>query len=265
MMTSGVFAGYVRPAIVSPESDDHNPSKSTDTPPDLKHTATASMPENKSESVTLDKPVWGDEASAELILAIKNDNPDDVQRLLKHQQFDMNARNKKGNTLLMFASKCKSSGVVDLLLKRPDVDANATNDRGKTALMIAAGGGHAEVAKTLIDDGRVNLDAQDPEGKTALMLAILCHNKEAIRKLANSNADLNIQDNCGETALMYVIRSQSIKSTKQLLRNSRIKIDLKNNKGETAHDIAKKVCLKPEIPACLHPHTNIHSDWVIQL
>jgi ankyrin repeat protein len=62
------------------------------------------------------------------------------------------------------------------------VDINAKNRRGQTALMFAALKGHIEVVKEMIAGG-VDVNAIDKEGTTALMRASLRGHVEAVKAL----------------------------------------------------------------------------------
>ena len=56
----------------------------------------------------------------------------------------------------------------------------------------------------------------------------------------NIGADLNMKDHTGYTILMWTVESNDIRISQKLLSNPNININLKNNEGDTALDIALK-------------------------
>ncbi|TNJ28659.1 Kinase, NEK [Giardia muris] len=86
-----------------------------------------------------------------------------------------------------------------------------SNFRGKTSLMKAAIAGDLETALASIHEARL----QDITGMTALMLAIM-HRHRAVAEIL-INAELNIQDGSGWTALMWAVHMGDMYSVQMLL------------------------------------------------
>ena len=100
-------------------------------------------------------------------------------------------------------------------------------------------------------DVDINIKNNDGNEETALMYASMYSTKglpiEIIKILLDNNADPNLQNRFGETALMYAIESSNmvssnristIKVIKLLLENG-ADINLQNIYGHTAYDLAK--------------------------
>ena len=96
-------------------------------------------------------------------------------------------------------------------------------------------------------DKIIDVNIIDPSnGCTLLMIIYIFFNRDIIYfnqyfdKIIDNGADLNIQDNNGYTILMWLVESNDIPISKKLLLNPNIDINLKNNEGDTALDIALK-------------------------
>jgi len=77
---------------------------------------------------------------------------------------------------------------------------NVRNKSGETPLHVAAVAGSKEVLELLITNG-ADLNAANPRGRTPLHLAAEKHGKSAVEVLACHGADVNIKDKYGETPL----------------------------------------------------------------
>ena len=106
-----------------------------------------------------------------LFQSVKNFNYAEVKRLIESGA-DVNARDKRGYTAIIWASAWRQTEIVKLLLEA-GADANAQGDRDRrTALMHASASGdeYIEMVKLIIEAG-ADVNAQDENGYTALMLA----------------------------------------------------------------------------------------------
>jgi len=97
------------------------------------------------------------EASAELVGALLD------------RRANVRARDRLGNTVLMYASRGGTPETVRLLLDR-GADVNARNDAGFTPLLIAVTSGGADIVALLLDRG-ADVTAADKQGRTATRLA----------------------------------------------------------------------------------------------
>ena len=81
-------------------------------------------------------------------------------------------------------------------------DASAINMMtGQSALIYAANNGNAPITNLLLENG-ANVNDQDNEGNTPLMIASERGHPETVKLLIESGANMNAQDNYKRTALM---------------------------------------------------------------
>ncbi|OEJ14534.1 hypothetical protein BFL38_05715 [Brachyspira hampsonii] len=145
-----------------------------------------------------------------LLLSLDNEHPDyryyyyknensSAAEFLINNGADINVTNEDGETPLMYASKVHNIKVVELLIQK-GADINAFNDYGNTALIY--GVNNLETVKLLVENGAdINFYKG---GSTALISACeYSHerNIDVIKYLVSKNADINAQDNEGNTAL----------------------------------------------------------------
>ena len=71
------------------------------------------------------------------------------------------------------------------------VDVNSRDSRGKTALIWAARYGHAKVAKILLESSDINVKEKDEDGTTALILAAMYGHENVTRLLLENLANVN--------------------------------------------------------------------------
>ena len=144
-----------------------------------------------------------------------------VLRYLEKNQgkkdFDINMRDKDGNTPLILASASGHKDVVNALLQVPGIKIDARRlGTGMTALMYAAAWGHKHVVHVLVKAG-AKISIKDYEGRTAVMLAASSGQVDIIRELGSTvytnrgeqawRKLVDMQDEKGKTALMYACLS----------------------------------------------------------
>jgi ankyrin repeat protein len=129
------------------------------------------------------------------------------------------------------------TAVKDLLAKGANV--NARDDKGQTALLwVAPARDNPEMAQLLIDKG-ADVNAKDNEGETALMIAASQSNPGILAALIEAGAEVNAQSNSGRTALMAAAARANLEEIKILLAKD-ADLKLKDNKGKFAFDYAKE-------------------------
>ena len=146
-----------------------------------------------------------EQLAEELIVAVRNDNAAEVQRLI-------------------------ATGA------SPDT----TADNGRAALMIATRLGHAEVAKVLLDGG-ANPNVKNSDGESALHEVAFRGDAEAVKMLLAAGANPNARNQFGSHPLFHAAFTRSVESIKALLDGG-AKPTLVNCDGDTPLSSAKFGC-----------------------
>jgi TPR repeat protein len=82
-----------------------------------------------------------------------------------------------------------------------------------------------------------DVNARSQDGYTPLMYAVAKGNPEVVREILSGGADVNIQSTTGWTALMFAAKDKP--EMLELLLEFGPDLTLKNNVGQSAHDIAE--------------------------
>jgi len=215
--------------------------------------------------------------SKDVYYSAKNNCPDILSKLLE-KTVDINALTE-GQTALCAACREGHEYVVRLLLDN-GADPNVPNDIGTTALHFAVDGHrHTSTAKMLLSAG-ADIDASDRDGASALFtpcargksvfvklllsrganpnigtvgphihtwypIHAACRglHYDAVKLLLEYNADVNLRDEFGESALHYAVSMYSTDSDKrtdlvQLLHDAGANVNAASEKGETPLYIA---------------------------
>lgn len=145
------------------------------------------------------------------------------------------AQENKANQIFDIARKGTLHELKELLQSYP-LAIDMPNDAGYNALTLACYNSNNEVAKYIVEQTK-NINANNGYG-TALMAATVKGNIELVEYLIQHNADMNISDANGKTALHYAVVFNSYEIVEFLIKAG-AKFDLKDNRGNTAKDYAK--------------------------
>lgn len=140
----------------------------------------------------------------------------DMMELLLKKGADPNAKNKDGETALMWA--VQDIEKIKLLLKH-GADVNKASASGNTALLIACvGAAKYETVKLLVDKG-ANPSHKNLRRENALMRAALFGDTATLSLLVKSGNEVDAMDSTGCTALLNAIFNVNRPATLWLLNN----------------------------------------------
>ncbi|GFP88366.1 fibronectin type 3 and ankyrin repeat domains protein 1 [Phtheirospermum japonicum] len=107
---------------------------------------------------------------------------------------------------LLFVARANDVDALRKLIKQPNLDINEKDENGFTAVMVAAAGGHVETFRLLVNAG-ANLETQNNYGETAITLAEKNQNSDGLaildelaRKMVLSGARVRKHTKAGKGA-----------------------------------------------------------------
>ena len=148
---------------------------------------------------------WRDSrGQSPLMWAIEYNNKGTAELFLKQEGIEPDTIIKGGRTVFSFAAELGNNDAVELLLKHRDVNPDSTDGNGRTPLSFAAERGREGVVKLLLEHGNVNPDSLDRNGRKPLSFAAR-EGQESVVRLLLECGDVNPDstDNYNRTPLSF--------------------------------------------------------------
>ncbi|XP_009948906.1 PREDICTED: KN motif and ankyrin repeat domain-containing protein 4 [Leptosomus discolor] len=169
----------------------------------------------------------------------------------------VNLADRNGNTALHYSVSHSNFSIAKLLLDTGVCCVDLQNRAGYTAVMLtplaaAETGEDMEVVMKLLKEGDVNLRAAQG-GQTALMLGVSHERDDMVRALLSCQADVNLQDEEGRTALMVACRQGNANIVRLLLAQPGCQVTLMDKGGNSALSLAQRAAHR-DIAALLRAH-----------
>ncbi|NXO17642.1 KANK4 protein, partial [Oriolus oriolus] len=154
----------------------------------------------------------------------------------------VNLPDRNGNTALHYSVSHSNFPVAKLLLDTGVCCLDLQNRAGYTAVMLTPLAApetrqDMEVVMRLLKEGDVNLRAAQG-GQTALMLGVSHERDDMVRALLACQADVNLQDEEGTTALMVACRQGNADIVRLLLAQPGCQVTLTDKGGNSALSLA---------------------------
>uniref|UniRef100_A0A8C6QJB3 KN motif and ankyrin repeat domain-containing protein 4 n=2 Tax=Nannospalax galili TaxID=1026970 RepID=A0A8C6QJB3_NANGA len=170
----------------------------------------------------------------------------------------VNLADRSGNTALHYSVSHSNFAIVKLLLDTGVCNVDHQNKAGYTAVMItplasAETKEDMAVVWKLLREGNVNIQATQG-GQTALMLGVSHDREDMIQALLSCQADVNLQDHDGSTALMLACHQGNADLVRLLLAHPACDSGLTDKAGHTALSIVLKSPAHVEIAELLQAH-----------
>ena len=166
-----------------------------------------------------------------------------VAALLIDRGAEVNARAVDGSTPLFYAAEADRGAAIRLLLDR-GADPNIPGRKGARPLAAAAYNGSAESVELLLKHG-ADPNALDDDGKSAMIYAAGRAYAPVVELLIAAGVDVNRRYAHGLTALMWAAGHDvsagvdDVEATLKLLIERGAALELKDDRGKTAADIAR--------------------------
>lgn len=197
--------------------------------------------QNKTALQTIETRIVVSEILASALFPTKKDQildefileTDYVEKLPNIEEYYSKIINSQKNILTCSVEKNKYDLVVYLLSKNINIDVHGKN--GWTALMYAVNNSNEDMVKLLLSEN-ANVNSRNGNGGTALMLASYNGNENIVKLLLSKNVDINAQDYDGWTPLMIAVSRNNENIVKLLLPDA--DVNLQNNNGSTALTLA---------------------------
>ncbi|MBX3709916.1 MAG: ankyrin repeat domain-containing protein [Gammaproteobacteria bacterium] len=164
-----------------------------------------------------------------LSIACQISNLELIKKLLSQDERFTNYVDKNGKTAIMLASNEGHAEVVRMLLDA-GADPNI-NVKGFSALLMAAGKGDNEVIKVLLAKG-AKIDIEDELGETPLIFSAVIGHIQVVRTLLENGADINHVNKRGLSPLHYAVISGH-NDIVHLLLSKGAKVDILDKKEHT--------------------------------
>lgn len=175
-----------------------------------------------------------------LVAAVVRGSFAEVQALIAAGASVNDASDLTGMTALMEAINQGETDIA-LYLMAQGAALEAASNLGRTALMFAADTSHEDSGYTLLAAllaHGVNIDAMDDDGNTALSNASWRGHARAVRLLLESGADVNAQSTDGGWTALMGAAENTYGDVVELLLAHKARLDLVNEDGDTALDLA---------------------------
>ncbi len=173
------------------------------------------------------------ELSKEIILSAKNN--------LSQEEFNLfiNCRTNKGQTALHYASFVGNIKLIKLLFQN-GADISIKTNNNFNVLQLAVMGNKVTSLYYFIKKYEIDINSKDSKDNTCLHLATYFNSKKIFNYLLTDNQiKINSKNKDGFTPLHFAVINQNISMIKKLLMKG-AKCSIKNNRYETAYDLAKK-------------------------
>ncbi|XP_057639445.1 KN motif and ankyrin repeat domain-containing protein 4 [Chionomys nivalis] len=170
----------------------------------------------------------------------------------------VNLADRSGNTALHYSVSHSNFAIVKLLLDTGVCNVDHQNKAGYTAVMItplasAETKEDMAVVWKLLQEGNVNIQATQG-GQTALMLGVSHDREDMVQALLSCQADVNLQDHDGSSALMLACHQGNADLVRLLLAHPACNSSLTDKAGRTALSIVLNSPAHVEIAELLQAH-----------
>ncbi|KAL3861794.1 hypothetical protein ACJMK2_007813 [Sinanodonta woodiana] len=147
--------------------------------------------------------------------AIGKDNLEIIDLLINFPGIDFTLRNKRGFNVLHHAALKGNNCATEKILQKCRQIVDMKKDDGFSALHLAALNGHRDVTNTLLVTGQADIEIRNNRQQTPLLLAVSQGHVGILELLVARGADVNVEDEDGDTCLHLSLMRHSIATEKE--------------------------------------------------
>ncbi|XP_036389595.1 E3 ubiquitin-protein ligase MIB2 [Megalops cyprinoides] len=145
--------------------------------------------------------------------AIAKDFRNIIEILTVVPNIDFTQQNNRGFNLLHHAALKGNKLATEKILARARQLVDVKKEDGFSALHLAALNNHRDVAEILIKEGRCDVNIRNNRNQTPLQLAVTQGHAELVQLLVSEGADVNVEDEDGDTAMHVALSRQQLAAT----------------------------------------------------
>ncbi|CAJ0543837.1 Ff.00g039510.m01.CDS01 [Fusarium sp. VM40] len=165
---------------------------------------------------------------------VEEGREEDVRRLLRNENIDINGQDRHHRTLLLIAAGLSSSNIFIFLLEKDDTRLNTKDREGNTPLSLAVRNGHEDIVSLLLAKDKIDVNPRDIIDCTPLHAAAF-HGHEAITKLLLDRHDIemNPRNTTNDTPLHESASNGHETVSRLLLARDGVDLNSRNIAGYT--------------------------------
>ncbi|KAK3104710.1 hypothetical protein FSP39_008391 [Pinctada imbricata] len=147
--------------------------------------------------------------------AIGKESREIIDGLISFPNIDFTLKNKRGFNVLHHAALKGNSYATEKILAKCRQIVDIKKDDGFSSLHLAALNGHKDVTNVLLTQGHASLEIRNNRQQTPLLLAVSQGHIPIIELLVSRGADINVEDEDGDTALHLALMRQSVTTERE--------------------------------------------------
>ncbi len=144
----------------------------------------------------------------------------EIMRFLVEQGAKITATDQLGWTALHHAARTKHHSMIKYLIEKK-LNINAKSTVGITPLMCAANSDIETIS--LLLQHHADINAQDNNGETTLIYALMYQNEEIAKFLIEEGADITLQNKIGEDAFFWAVNNENENMIRYFVKNNYIR------------------------------------------
>ena len=182
--------------------------------------------------------IQNERGDTSLHLALSLKNMKFAQILVKDKYCNPFLKNSDGSTQLHLAAQVGNSELFKIMLANEQCNPNIQDASGNTPLHIAAMQGKLDLVRSILLHCECNMNLQNNDEQTPLHIAAELGNEDICRLLLANEADPNVQDTNGYTALCTATYHNRLNVVQTLAACKRCNPNIQDYNGNTPLHIA---------------------------